>query len=255
MNQRIIDIAKTLDQAAKEAVPTAQPSTTEPITLKEAYQIQSKSMQHRYERGEQLVGLKMGFTSLAKMKQMGVHEMILGRLTDSMEINSKKEMNSSRFIHPRAEPEIAFLLKRDISNPIELKDVSEYVAQIAPAIEVIDSRYENFKFSLEDVVADNCSSSGYILGEWLPTDTDVSDVPITIGINNEVQQSGSSKAILDNPFQSLVEATKLALKYGQELKKDMIILAGAATPAIHINAGDSVKAAFGDLGEIEFKVG
>jgi 2-oxo-3-hexenedioate decarboxylase len=254
MNPNITIIAKQLDKAATEASATTQPSTLEDISLDDAYQIQSASMKYRYERGEYLVGVKMGFTSIAKMKQMGVHDMIFGRLTDSMQLSQNQKLNLKKFIHPRAEPEIAFLIKRDISQFVTIENIADYIEGVAPAIEIIDSRYENFKFSLEDVVADNCSSSGYILGNWYSVDTDIADVPIAISTNGNVQQSGSSKAILGNPFQSFVEATRLALKYGQELKKGMVILAGAATPAIHFDSGDSVNATFGHLGHIDFKV-
>lgn len=254
MKEHIRDFSVALDKAAQSAKPIVQLSNSSVIDLDDAYAIQAASMQRRYARSEKLVGLKMGFTSKAKMEQMGVHDMIWGRLTDAMEIMADGNLNLSSFIHPRAEPEIAFLLKKDVKSSIAIEDISEYVEGIAPAIEVIDSRYVNFKFSLEDVVADNCSSSGYVLGKWHSPDTDISDVPITIGTKGNVQQSGSSKAILGNPFQSFVEATRLALKYGQELKKGMIILAGAATSAIHIHAGETVSASFGGLGELKFKV-
>lgn len=254
MKQTIKDFAIVLDTAAKTTTPVSQLSSTTKIDLNDAYAIQAASMEQRYARGEKLVGLKMGFTSKAKMEQMGVHDMIWGRLTDSMAIKSNGDMMRRAFIHPRAEPELAFLLKKDINTPITLSEIDSVLEGIAPAIEIIDSRYANFKFSLEDVIADNCSSSSFVVGKWHKPSTNVSDLPINIGINGVVQQSGSSKAILGNPLQSLVEATRLALKYGQKLKKGMIILAGAATPAIHIQASETVSASFGSLGELKFKV-
>ena len=254
MRQQIKDFSITLDNAAKNANPVTQLSNDSKITLEDAYEIQAESMERRYARGESILGIKMGFTSLAKMKQMGVHDMIWGRLTDTMQINPNGELHSQNFIHPRAEPEIAFLLKKDVENPVSLEEIDEYLAGVAPAIEIIDSRYKDFKFSLEDVIADNCSSSAYVIGEWHAPDTDISNVPITIGADGNVQQSGSSKAILGNPLKSFIEATRLALHYGQELKKDMIILAGAATPAIHINKGETVEATFGELGALKFNI-
>ena len=254
MSRQNSDFAIVLDKAAKEAVPVPQISDTTKISLDDAYEIQAGSLEHRYARGEKMTGIKMGFTSKAKMEQMGVHDMIWGRLTDDMEIKPNGELLRKKFIHPRAEPEIAFLVKADITKPISITEIDTYFEAVAPAIEIIDSRYKDFKFSLEDVITDNCSSSGYVIGSWQNSDTDISDLPITIGTNATVQQSGSSKAILGNPIQSFVEATRLATKYGQELKKGMIILAGAATPAIHINEGDIVEASFGDLGSLRFKV-
>jgi 2-oxo-3-hexenedioate decarboxylase len=252
MEQRIEIFSTLLDDAARQANPTAQLSAVSRIFLNDAYRIQKESISKRCARGEKLTGIKMGFTSLAKMEQMGVHDMIWGRLTDSMEIINGEEVSLDRFIHPRAEPEIAFLLKKDINNPIEIEQVLDYIEGVAPAIEIIDSRYKNFKFSLEDVIADNCSSSGYVVGKWQASDFDISNIEISIGANGEVKQLGNSKAILGNPFQSLVEAARLALKYDQKLKKGMIVLAGAATPAIEINRGDSIEATFGTLGKLKF---
>lgn len=253
MNPILPQSAVILDTAAKDVNPTLQLSNTNKISLDQAYEIQALSMERRYARGEKLLGIKMGFTSKAKMEQMGVHEMIWGRLTDEMTIIDGKEVSFNKFIHPRAEPEIAFRLKKDIDTPINLNEVPDYIDGIAAAIEIIDSRYKNFKFSLEDVIADNCSSSGYVVGNWHAPDHDISNIEITIGANAEVLQSGNSKAILGNPFESLVEATHLATKYGQKLKKGMIILAGAATPAIPIKLNDTIEAAFGTLGNLSFK--
>ncbi|WP_282136751.1 2-keto-4-pentenoate hydratase [Seonamhaeicola maritimus] len=253
MEQIIENFSTILDDAAKAANPVIQISNISKITLNQAYEIQASSIQRRLSRGEHLTGLKMGFTSKAKMEQMGVHDMIWGRLTNNMHFENKGDIPNNKFIHPRAEPEIAFRLNKNITNNITINEVESYIDGLAPAIEIIDSRYKNFKFSLEDVIADNCSSSGYVIGKWHAPDTDVSNIDITIGANGKVQATGNSKAILDNPLQSLVEAVRLALKYGQELNQGMIILAGAATSAIPINEGDTVQATFGNLGSLSFQ--
>ncbi len=172
------EIAKILDNAALEATPTRQVSLDTPVSLEDAYTIQKHSIERRLNRGENLTGYKLGFTSKAKMEQMGVHELIWGRLTDQMDLTTEGSMSMHNFIHPRVEPEIAFIVSKDIDKPITSEECFEYVSAIAPAIEVIDSRYKDFKFSLEDVIADNCSSSGYVLGELLPPDTKINDIAI-----------------------------------------------------------------------------
>ncbi|RKR12182.1 2-oxo-3-hexenedioate decarboxylase [Maribacter vaceletii] len=252
MEKKTKKLSIILDNAARDSKPTIQVSTIEKISLNESYIIQAESINLRLARGEKLTGLKMGFTSKAKMEQMGVHDMIWGRLTNTMEIQDKGIMNLDKFIHPRAEPEIAFLLKKNINSTITIEEAESCISGLASAIEIIDSRYKNFKFSLEDVIADNCSSSGYVIGEWHAPNTDISNVGITIGANGKIEASGNSNAILGNPLQSLVEAVRLSLKYGQELKKGMIILAGAATSAIAINPGDTIEANFGSLGNLSF---
>ena len=103
----------------------------------------------------------MGFTSRAKMVQMGVDDMIWGRLTNSMLVEDGGEIDISNYVHPRVEPEIAYLLKAPLSGPLSTAEAWNAVEAVAPAMEIIDSRYENFKFTVEDVVADNSSSSGF----------------------------------------------------------------------------------------------
>lgn len=242
MNQKIDQLAEILDKAAFEAKPIAQLKDEHNISLEESYQIQETSIKRREDRGDYLVGYKMGFTSKAKMIQMGVDDLIWGRLTKTMWIDNKGSLDFSKSIHPRVEPEIAFLVKEDISSALTLATAKDYVSSVAPAIEVIDSRYENFKFSLEDVIADNCSSSAFVLGEWLDVETKISDLDISISLDSEVQHVGTSNAILDNPWQSFVEATRLITAYGDTIKKGQIILAGAATPAVYVKPGQIAEA-------------
>ena len=254
MKQLLQEIAAQLDQAALNAQATSQLSFDQSITLDDAYQIQKASIQRRIERGEVLAGFKLGFTSKAKMEQMGINDIIWGRLTHSMEIKSGDMLEMSKFIHPRAEPEIAFRMGKQLDRYVSLEEVPQYIDAIAVAIEVIDSRYEHFKFSLEDVVADNCSSAAYMIGEWLPSLTDVQGLHITLQLNGETVQTGNSHAILGNPLQSIVEISKMMVKYGEVVQAGDIILAGAATSAIYINAGDRIGAHFGKLGSVELNV-
>jgi 2-oxo-3-hexenedioate decarboxylase len=252
--KHIIELSSKLDAAAQNARPVRQLSNTQALSLAEAYTIQKESVELRYARGEELTGLKLGFTSKAKMMQMGVHDLIWGRLTDKMKIDNGGELHLKNFIHPRAEPEIAFLLKEDIQGIVSREEVLSCIAGIAAAIEIIDSRYEDFKFSLEDVIADNCSSSAYILGDWKDKNIDVSDLNIALHLNGELVETGNSSAILGDPLQSLVEAIRLAVQYKVVLKKDMIVLAGAATPAIFLNPKDSIEVQVEKLGKVHLSV-
>jgi len=247
-------IAEKLDLAAKHATACPQISSHTQFDLEAAYAIQSISIARRYIRGEKLVGLKLGFTSRAKMEQMGVHDMIWGRLTDRMHYLSGSNLKKSEFIHPRAEPEIAFFVAKNIEEELTLDNVKNYVSYVAVAIEIIDSRYENFKFSLEDVIADNCSSSGFVLGEWKDVSTNIQDIPIQITINNELVHDGNSNAILNNPWESMLAISRLALENGEILKEGSIVLAGAATPASYINEGDIIQVNAKGLGDVSLNV-
>lgn len=247
-------IASDLDQAAHQATAVDQISTSRSINLEESYGIQSISIGRRYQRGERFTGIKLGFTSKAKMEQMGVHDMIWGRLTDHMYIESGSDIQISGYIHPRAEPEIAFLVSRTIDRKLSLDNVKDYITGVAIAIEVIDSRYKNFKFSLEDVIADNCSSSGYAIGPWHPTDTPIEDIDMSINADGEILSEGRSSAILGNPWESAIAAARLTLDNGEILREGDVILAGAATAAHYIQSGQNISARGEGLGEVHFNV-
>lgn len=250
-----LDIAKKLDSAAHSAEAIPQWGEKTNFSEEEAYEIQRLSLEERYSRNEKFVGLKLGFTSFAKMEQMGVHDMIWGRLTDAMWYKDGDTLDLTKFIHPRAEPEIAFLLKKDLDKEISLEEIPDYIQSCAPAIEIIDSRYQNFKFSLEDVIADNCSSSAFVLGAWQPLPESLNDLTISLSSDKEVKQQDSSNAILDNPYLSICNASRLAAKYGQEFKEGNILLAGAATPAVFVESGTKITAKVQNLGSCSLFAG
>ncbi|MGS0677226.1 2-keto-4-pentenoate hydratase [Shewanella sp. 125m-1] len=247
----IKELATLVDNAATQACAITQLSAQgASLSLAQAYQVQAASVTKRIARGEVQVGIKMGFTSRAKMLQMGVNDVIWGPLTDAMLIEEGAPLDLSRFIHPRIEPEIAFLLKKPLSGKISLLEARAAVEAIAPALEIIDSRYTNFAFSLEDVVADNCSSAGVVLGQWHAADIDITNIGMVMECNSQATQIGSSAAILGNPWRSLVAAARLAGEAGIELAAGSIVLAGAATAAEPLTAGSHIKLLTEALGSV-----
>lgn len=244
--------AERLDQAASQAKATAQISLESPLSESEAYEVQALSLAERYARGEHLVGLKLGFTSKAKMEQMGVHDMIWGRLTDQMYLDGGGTLDMDKFIHPRVEPEICFRVAKDLKWPMSREELTEYFDGVAPALEVIDSRYENFKFSLEDVIADNCSSAAFAVGPWMSPHTLLANLQIDLVVDGEVVQSGNSDAILGDPWESALAAARLAHQYGQPVLAGSYIMAGAATSAVYLQKGQSIEGKVAGLGTIGF---
>ena len=147
MNQeRIAILAERVDEAARTARAVAQFGAEEALKVGDAYAIQSASIHRRVARGERRTGVKMGFTSRAKMVQMGVHDMIWGRLTDAMAEEDGGQVSLGRFVHPRVEPELVFLLGKPLPAGASLAQALDAVTAIAPALEIIDSRFENFRF-------------------------------------------------------------------------------------------------------------
>jgi len=209
-------IATRLDEAARQATEVEQ--LAEPLTLEEAYAIQKASLARRYARGERQVGIKMGFTSRAKMVQMGVSDMIWGRLTDAMIVEDGGSTSFGRYVHPRIEPEVAFLLKHRLAGTVTPLQALAAVEAIAPAVELIDSRYQAFKFSLTDVVADNSSSSGFVVGAWHRPHFDFSNLGIVVSFNGQAVLVGSTAAILGHPLRSLVAAARFAAQAEEPLE-------------------------------------
>lgn len=206
------------------------------------------------ERGERRVGVKMGFTSRAKMLQMGLSDVIWGRLTDAMQIEEGTAIDLSRFVHARVEPEIAFILNRPLEGDVTGPQALAAVEAIAPAIEVIDSRFKDFKFSLPEVIADNASSSGFVIGAWRDPKIDFSNLGLTVSIDGRVVQVGSTAALLGHPLRSLVAAARLSAQAGEPLQAGWIVMAGGATPAEWIKPGQYASVDMEQLGSVGFHV-
>ena len=248
-------VAELVDNAARDAAAIQQLSESGyPLALAQAYEVQALSIARRLARGERLVGVKMGFTSRAKMEQMGVDDLIWGRLTDAMMLDDGGKLELENYVHPRIEPEIAFRLRTSLEGDISIEEAMAAVEVVAPAMEVIDSRYENFKFSLADVVADNSSSSGFVIGPWQEPGDDLSDLAMSMEFDGEVVQAGSSAAILGNPYESLVEASRLAADAGLTLRAGWVVLAGAATAAQALHPGVQVRLHAAELGSVAISV-
>jgi len=220
--------SERLDAAQRGATAVAQLDLAPDLAA--AYRIQHELIALRLGRGERLVGCKLGFTSKAKMAQMGVSEIIVGQLTDAMQVADGSDVQLARFIHPRIEPEVAFRLGRDPGG-----DIADCVDAVAPALEIIDSRYRDFRFSLPDVIADNTSAAGFVIGTWQPV-TDVADRTVRLVVDGSDAEIGSTAAILGHPLRALEELVELAAKYDIALRAGDVVLAGAATAAVPFGA-------------------
>ena len=252
MTHLVDTLAARLDDAARHARSVAQ--LAEPIAIEDAYRVQRASMERRYARGQRRIGIKMGFTSRAKMAQMGLSDLIWGRLTDAMLVPDGGTIRIADYVHPRVEPEIAFLLKAPLEGRVSAPAALAAVEAVAPALEIIDSRYENFRFSLTDVVADNSSSSSLVIGPWASPEIDISNLGMILSLNGVARQIGSSAAILGHPIRSLVEAARLAADAGEPLQAGDVVMAGGATAAEALATGMHVRLETQYLGRVEFRV-
>ncbi|MEU9826492.1 2-keto-4-pentenoate hydratase [Micromonospora chersina] len=249
----VAGIAEKLGAAADTATAIPQLAAETGLDVDAAYAVQAALLQRRLDRGERLVGLKMGLTSKAKMAQVGVDEVIWGRLTDVMRVPDGGTVDVADFIHPRVEPEVAFLLDR-LPEPGEpVGAFTRAVRAVAPAIELIDSRYANFSFSLPDVVADNTSAAAFVVGPWSPVPDGLDNLGVLLEIDGRVAQVGSTAAILGDPRRALDEGIRLAGRHGVRLRKGWVFLAGAATAAVPLRPGAHVRAVVEKLGTASLK--
>ncbi len=252
---RLAHYAETLDTAAREAKATSQITPVDAkFSVAEAYQVQQLSVERRLSRGERRIGVKMGLTSRAKMLQVGVDEVAWGRLTDAMLVEEGSALSRARYVHPRVEPEVAFLMKAPLVGKVTAAAALAAVEAIAPAMEIIDSRYENFKFALEDVIADNTSSSGLVIGPWHDPQIDFSNLGVILEIDGEVVQVGSTAAILGHPLRSLVAAARLVAEAGEQINTGDIVMAGGITAAPNLELGQTVRTTVQGLGSVMFQV-
>jgi 2-oxo-3-hexenedioate decarboxylase len=227
------------------------------LTIEDGYLIQEELIRQKIEQGHKIVGLKMGITSEAKMKQMNVNEPIYGFLFDYMIVNDGDYISMSDYIHPKVEPEIGFILKHDLEGPhVTLQDVVEATEYVFPAIEIIDSRYENFDFTLPDVVADNTSASGAVFGTHLksPENLELDVVGVTLLVNGEIKASGAGAAVLDHPANSIAKLANMLYKKDQKVKAGQPILSGGVTEAVRITSGDFITVKIEGIGDVSFSV-
>ncbi|MFW0794468.1 fumarylacetoacetate hydrolase family protein [Gordonia sp. CPCC 205515] len=235
MTADITALADVLDSALVSVTDTPSLADTATFDLDDAYAVQAELIERRQARGERIIGIKMGFTSKAKMAQMGVAEVIVGRLTDAMQVDDGGSVDLARFIHPRIEPEVAYRVGEHVDLDDPDFDLTTAVDAVAPAMEIIDSRYRDFRFTHEDVVADNTSAAGFVVGKWQPLQA-VPDAAVRITVGGQ-EVTGTTAAILGDPIEAVREAQRMAIKRGLPVRPGDVILAGAATAALPFDGG------------------
>ena len=240
-------LAARLDEATRTATATTQLTKEGPLGLSDAYAVQRAGVELRAGRGDRAVGVKLGFTSKAKAAQMGVFDVIAGVITAGMRVADGDTVEVP-LIHPRIEPEIAFLVGDSAG------ELASRVVAIAPALEIIDSRYRDFSFTLEDVVADNASAAAFAIGPWQDFTAaralDLSNLGVVLEVDGAVAQVGSTAAILGHPLRALEATARMVGTYGLDLPGGSVILAGAATAAVPLTAGAVVEASVTGLGRV-----
>ena len=224
------EIADTLIAAERNRTGIAQFSDDHPdIDVATAYQAQRAFVQAKIDAGETFVGYKLGLTSRNKQQAMGLDAPLYGRVTSGMIFSYGEPIRLDRFIHPRVESEIAFLLARDIDPPATVVSVLAATEVIFGAVDVLDSRYESFKFTLSDVVSDNASAGAFYLGPIARRPDDLGDLRLlgcNVLVGGDVAMTATGAAVMGHPAASVAWlANQLAVE-GETLKAGQLIFSG-----------------------------
>lgn len=249
----VADHAERIWQAATEGK-TIPPLTndTPAMTIDEAYEIQDEVIALRERSGEKVSAAKLGLTSQAKQIQMGVSEPLYGWLTDAMRLGSGQPLELRRFAQPRIEPEVAFITASELSGPgVTSSHVLEATAAVTPALDVLDSRFAGYEFTLVDVTADDASAAGYVLGEETPLDGDLRLTGCVLEKNDELVGTAAGAAVMEHPAAAVAWLVRKLHERGLRLPAGSVVLAGAWTAAVPVEPGDRIRATFDRLGSVE----
>ena len=222
----------------------------------DAYAIQEVIKQRKIARGCRIVGLKAGLTSRAKMQQMGVSMPVFGFLADYFAVPEGDVVKMSELIHPKIEPEIAFVTKSVLKGPgCHIGSVLAATDFVMPALEIIDSRYRDFKFDLKSVIADNCSSSRFVLGGRMRPveELDLRTLGVVMEKNGEIVALGAGAAVLGHPAAAIAMLANLLGERGEEIPAGTLILSGGITEAVMVKAGDNVSSRIQELGSVHVR--
>ena len=251
--------AKTIDQlgddlhnALSTRVPIPPISDRFPeMTVEEAYLVQRRMLSHQLQPGARIVGKKIGITSKAVMKMLNVHRPDFGFLFDSMIYNHGEAVPMDALIQPRAEGEIAFLLKRDLTGPgVTNTDVLAATESVMACFEIVDSRIRDWKIKIQDTVSDNASCGVFVLGDRAvdPRGLDLSLCGMVLEQNGEIVATGAGAAALGSPVTSVAWLANTLGKLGISLKAGEVILSGALAAMIPAKAGDCFRVGVGGIG-------
>ena len=256
--------SKTLDQLARhlhacqrEARDTPKITDEHPqMDFDDAYAIQDRILAAKLKGGARVAGYKAGLTSHAKMKQMGVSDPVFGFLVDEFTVADGGEVKVSELIHPKVEPEIAFVTRTELRGPgCNIASVLAASDIVLPGIEVIDSRYRDFKFDLKSVIADNTSAVRFVVGGHAvdARSVDLRTTGIVLEKNGVPVALGAGAAVLGHPAAAVAMLVNHLGRRGNSLPAGSLVLSGGATEAVSVQAGDHVRLRVQGMGSVSLR--
>lgn len=217
-----------------------------------AYAVQAELTRRRVEAGGVVVGRKIGLTSPAVQKQLGVDQPDFGVLFEDMHFADGATVPTATLLQPKVEAEVAFILGADLHGDLDLATVRAAVTHAVPALEIVDSRVDNWDITIVDTVADNGSSAAFVLGDVaVPLDEiEPRDVQMVLTVDGHEVSSGNGAACLGDPLEALLWLARTAHELGDPLREGQIILSGALGPMVPVSAGSTVRALITGLGDV-----
>ena len=249
-------LAERLDDAARTGRAVPRISDAGPLDLQDAYRIRAQLVDRRLARGETLVGLKLGPCTAAGMAGLGLSAPLEGFLTDAMDLTAGGRIDLAAFVAPRAEVEIAFRLAPGALTGERPADPRDAVEAVSVALEIADSRYQEFRFGLPDLVADNCCAAGFALGPWLPPAAlspafSLAGRAMRLRIDGATVDSAGTDDVLGDPWAMAAHGLAAARQAGAGAR---ILLSGSPIAPRPLAAGQIVQAEIDGLGSIALSV-
>jgi 2-oxopent-4-enoate/cis-2-oxohex-4-enoate hydratase len=249
----------TIERAGDELYEAYRANTTvaplrnrfDGIDIVDAYRIQERFMARRLAIGEDVIGKKIGVTSKAVQQMIGVYEPDFGVLTSTMEYADGSVVDLNRLIQPKAEAEIAFVLKHDLTGPgVTATDVLRATDHVRACFEIVDSRIDNWDIRIQDTVADNASCGVFVLGEDKidPRDVDLSLAGLLVEMNGEPSVTGVGAAVQGSPLNAVAWLANTLGRLGMPFRAGEVILSGSLAPLIPVGHGDRLVAHIGGIG-------
>lgn len=259
MTSRSDEVAQALLGAYASGVPL--PPLQEKfgtLTIDDAYDIQLAQVTAWRAGGRRVLGHKVGLTSAAMQRQLGVDRPDFGHLMDDMFFPENAPVDGDRFLQPRIEPEVAFVLKRRLEGPgVTIAAAAAAVDFVLPALEIIDSRIAEWQIGIVDTIADNASSGGVVLGSR-PVPLDRVDLRLggcVLYRNAELAGTGAGGAVLGSPLNALVWVANVLGERGAGLEAGEVVLPGSITASIPFTPGDVVTSTVAGLGSVTARMG
>ncbi|WP_342133570.1 2-oxopent-4-enoate hydratase [Hydrogenophaga sp. OTU3427] len=221
------------------------------ITIEDAYRIQLRMVQRRLDAGETVVGKKIGVTSKIVMQMLNVDQPDFGQITSGMVYNEGEALPVAGMIAPKAEAEVAFMLKRDLMGPgVTAADVLRATECVMPCFEIVDSRIRDWKIKIQDTVADNASCGVLTLGgqRRSPRDLDLALAGMVLEKNGELVSTATGAAVQGSPVNAVAWLANTLGRLGISLKAGDVILSGSQSPLVPVQVGDSLVCSVGGLG-------